>query len=170
VRFLANTAGTLTDSYQFDAFGMPIATSGTTPNPFLYSGERFDSSLNLYHLRARYYNMLTGRFMTMNPFPGRIADPATLHKYVYASNNPVNRIDPSGRDDIEEYDELLLETVETDEREEHLLHANEFGECYAGFFTGVAAVIGGTAPGGPEVSNSFFECLLEAEQGLVETP
>lgn len=36
----------------------------------LYSGERFDSSLNLYHLRARYYNMLTGRFMTMDPMQG----------------------------------------------------------------------------------------------------
>ena len=34
------------------------------------SGERFDSSLNLYHLRARYYNMLTGRFETMDPLPG----------------------------------------------------------------------------------------------------
>lgn len=29
------------------SIGAPIASSGTTPNPYLYSGERYDSSLNL---------------------------------------------------------------------------------------------------------------------------
>jgi RHS repeat-associated protein len=81
-RFLANTSGTVTDTYTFDAFGAPIASSGTTPNPYLYSGERSDSSLNLYQLRARFYNMLTGRFETMDPDSGDISDPGTLHKYV----------------------------------------------------------------------------------------
>jgi hypothetical protein len=42
-------------------FGAQIASTGTTPNPYLYSGERFDSNLSLYHLRARYYNMFTER-------------------------------------------------------------------------------------------------------------
>jgi RHS repeat-associated protein len=109
VRFTTSTAGTVTDTYTFDAFGAQIASAGTTPNPYLYSGERFDSSLNLYHLRARYYNMLTGRFETMDPGKetccalrasqiGNISDPRTLHKYVYAANDPVNRVDPTGRD------------------------------------------------------------------------
>src|SRR5258708_24283312 len=40
VRFLTNSAGTVTDTYQYDAFGMPIKTTGTTPNLFLYSAER----------------------------------------------------------------------------------------------------------------------------------
>lgn len=31
VRFLTNAAGAITDSYDFDAFGMPIRTSGSTP-------------------------------------------------------------------------------------------------------------------------------------------
>jgi RHS repeat-associated protein len=114
VRSLTNSAGTITDTYTFDAFGAPIASTGTTPNPYLYSGERFDSGLNLYHLRARYYNMLTGRFETMDPGKescctsrtsqlGNIFDPGSLHKYVYTQNNPVNRIDPSGKDAILEY-------------------------------------------------------------------
>jgi RHS repeat-associated protein len=108
-RFLANSSGAVTDTYTFDAFGAPIASTGTTPNLYLYSGERFDSNLNLYHLRARYYNMLTGRFETMDPGKetccalrasqvGNIFDPRTLHRYVYAANDPVNRVDPTGRD------------------------------------------------------------------------
>lgn len=108
----------------FDAFGAQIASTGTTSNPYLYSGERFDSSLNLYHLRARYYNMLTGRYETMDPGPaksvaccvsrasqvGDIFDPATLHKYVYTKNNPVNWTDPSGRG-IEDYAGLTFEDI-----------------------------------------------------------
>ncbi len=124
VRFLANSAGTITDSYTFDAFGAQIASTGTTSNPYLYSGERFDSSLNLYHLRAHYYNMLTGRFMTMDPGVGKtccgsharpenIFDPGSLHKYVYTKNNPVNGIDPAGRQGIFEYMEQLGESEET---------------------------------------------------------
>jgi RHS repeat-associated protein len=67
VRFTTNTAGTIGNTYQFDAFGMPIASTGSIANACLYSGERFDSNINLYHLRARYYNVLTGRFDTMDP-------------------------------------------------------------------------------------------------------
>jgi RHS repeat-associated protein len=70
VQFLTNSAGTITDSYDFDAFGMPIRTAGTTANSFLYSGERLDSSVGLYDLRARYYNHATGRFWAMDPVEG----------------------------------------------------------------------------------------------------
>lgn len=50
--------------------------------------------------RARDYSANTGRFMTMDTFAGNQQNPQTLHKYIYAANNPVNRIDPSGHEDI----------------------------------------------------------------------
>lgn len=62
------------------------------------SGEQYDPDLNLYYLRARYYNPATGRFMSRDPNEGNIKVPATLHKYLYAGGDPVNRIDPRGRD------------------------------------------------------------------------
>jgi RHS repeat-associated protein len=108
VRFLTNAAGTVTDSYTYDAFGMPIASTGTTANNFRYGGEWLDPNLNFYNLSARYYNQATGRFWTMDPGKegccasrppqvGNIFDPGTLHKYLYVSGNPVNASDPSGR-------------------------------------------------------------------------
>ena len=100
VRFLANSAGSITDTYTFDAFGAQIANTGTTPNPYLYSGERFDSSLNLYHLRARYYNMLTGRFETMDPVQHKSCKTKSrlwTNAYAFVSDDPVNRFDPTGR-------------------------------------------------------------------------
>jgi RHS repeat-associated protein len=92
----------------------PIASTGATPNNYLYSGEQFDPNLSLYNLRARYYNALTGRFETMDPLPQNSCcgsrstfDPSTLHAYVYAQNNPVNRIDPQGTDSFDEEGEIL---------------------------------------------------------------
>jgi hypothetical protein len=42
----------------------------------------------------------------MDPAAGDILNPATLHKYVYAADNPVNWIDPWGTE-IEENEEIL---------------------------------------------------------------
>jgi RHS repeat-associated protein/uncharacterized repeat protein (TIGR01451 family) len=95
-RYLTDQAGAVTDTYTYDAFGVVIARTGTTPNEHLYAGEQRDPNLALDYLRARYMNPRTGRFMTMDAFEGFSADPASLHKYLYASADPVNRIDPGG--------------------------------------------------------------------------
>jgi RHS repeat-associated protein len=102
VRFLSNAAGAGTDTYEYDAFGNQIYRSGTTPNNYMYRGEFFDSDLGLYYLRARYYNPVTGRFMSRDPEDGDPTDPASLHKYLYAGGDPVNRIDPRGREEFVE--------------------------------------------------------------------
>jgi RHS repeat-associated protein len=102
VRMLTNAAGAVTDAYEYDAFGNEVDHTGTTPNNYLYRGEQWDPDLSLYYLSARYYNPATGRFMSQDPYGGDIRNPASLHRYRYASGNPVNRIDPSGRDDTTE--------------------------------------------------------------------
>jgi RHS repeat-associated protein len=101
VRSLSNIPGALTDTYQYDAFGSKIASTGTTTNNYLFNAELFDQNLSLYHLRARYYNPLTGRFMSRDSNDGNTWDPKTLHKYLYAAADPVNRKDPTGRNWIE---------------------------------------------------------------------
>jgi RHS repeat-associated protein len=108
VRFLTNASGTITDSYDFDAFGMPIRTSGTTPNSFLYSGERNDGSIGLYDLRARYYNQATGRFWARDLVEGRKCCGLSWNPYVFVMNNPVNMKDPLGRQAIIEYNLTLV--------------------------------------------------------------
>jgi RHS repeat-associated protein len=101
VRQLTNAAGTVTDTYNYDAFGNLLNSTGSTPNNYLYRGEQFDPSLNLHYLRARYYNPAIGRFMGRDPFGGYLDEPATLQKYLYTGSDPVNWVDPSGRDTIE---------------------------------------------------------------------
>ena len=100
VRMLTDATGTVTDTYDYDAWGNAVNTTGSTPNVYLYRGEQYDPDLGLYYLRARYYSPLTGRFLTRDPDAGQIKAPATLHKYLYAAADPVNRIDPTGRNTI----------------------------------------------------------------------
>ena len=108
VRQLTDVNAVVTDNYNYDAFGNLLNSIGTTPNSYLYRGEQFDSDLGLYYLRARYYNPQTGRFLSRDPEDGKILDPATLHKYLYAGGDPINSIDPRGREDLVEYKVTMI--------------------------------------------------------------
>ncbi|HEX7152060.1 MAG TPA: RHS repeat-associated core domain-containing protein [Thermoanaerobaculia bacterium] len=103
VRFLTAAGGTVTDTYAYDAFGIVTSSTGTTPNDYLFSGQQYDRDLGLYFKRARYYSQDRGRFMTMDPMPGRRNDPLTLHRYMFGHADPVNRIDPCGTTAAIEY-------------------------------------------------------------------
>src|SRR5689334_3901060 len=98
VRFLTDATGAVTDTYDYDAFGNLIVSTGTTFNNYLFAGEQFDPALGIYYNRARYYDQRQGRFWTMDTFEGDPESPASLHKYLYTGANPVDRLDPSGND------------------------------------------------------------------------
>jgi RHS repeat-associated protein len=93
---LADSSGSVTDSYAYDAFGQLLASAGTTANSFLYAGEQNDAATGLYYLRARYYSPAVGRFLTTDPCEGTLDQPASQHAYAYTQNDPVNGIDPTG--------------------------------------------------------------------------
>ena len=93
---LTDSAGVVTDSYAYDAFGNLSGRTGGTGNVYLYAGEQRDGNVGFYYLRARYLNIQSGRFVTLDTFLGSVYDPPTLHKYTYASSDPVNGIDPTG--------------------------------------------------------------------------
>jgi len=90
VRQLTNASGAITDSYDYDAFGNLINSTGSTPNVYLFAGEQYDPALGLYYNRARYLNTTTGRFWSMDTFEGRTKDPRSLHKYSYVSGSLVD--------------------------------------------------------------------------------
>ncbi len=97
---LTGSGGTITSRFSYDAYGNTLGqTLGASLLPstaYLYSGEQFDSDLQQYYLRARYYDPSNGRFNRLDPFEGNNSDPQSLHKYAYAHSDPVNGIDPTG--------------------------------------------------------------------------
>ena len=103
-RQLVNTSGGVTDSYGYSAFGEMASRTSTqtlpTVNPFLFNAQQFDGASGDYYLRARYYDQSNGRFISQDPYSGNNDDPISLHRYLYASGDPVSRIDPSGKSDL----------------------------------------------------------------------
>ena len=93
-RKLTDAVEMITDTYVYDAFGILLNRTGTTVNNYLYTGEQYDPNIGFYYLRARYYAASIGRFLNIDPLEGNIYDPRALHKYLYATNNPINLSDP----------------------------------------------------------------------------
>lgn len=84
--------GAWLNRYLYDGFGQAAAVSETIANPYRFSGQPWDETAGHYQFRARSYDPALGRFLQPDPL-GAI-DASNL--YLYALNDPVNRIDPLG--------------------------------------------------------------------------
>ena len=80
---------------------LPYGDSTTAGTPYAtYFAE--GGGLGLWFAKQRYYNSNWGRFLTSDPYGGsfNLYSPQSLHRYMYSSNDPVNRIDPRGTCDV----------------------------------------------------------------------
>ncbi|HBF11828.1 MAG TPA: hypothetical protein DDW49_00310 [Deltaproteobacteria bacterium] len=92
---LSDPQGNVTDTYLYDEFGGLNRSTGNTPNPFQYVGRLGvqNDGTGLYHMRARYYDPVAGRFISRDPI-GLVGG---MNLYGYVENNPVSYVDPSGQ-------------------------------------------------------------------------
>jgi len=100
VRAITDGSGNVLATYRTDAFGVPLRTTGNSSQPFQFTGQQRDAESGLYDLRARMYDPAIGRFLQRDPrqlAPCDLSTPGELDAYVYAVNNPINRMDPSVR-------------------------------------------------------------------------
>ena len=95
VRVLTDDTGTVTDTYRYYESGLPTASSGSSDQPFRFTGEPTDPT-GLSYLRARYYDPTLGRFLARDTWAGNPQECQTLNRYAYALNDPTTRVDPSG--------------------------------------------------------------------------
>jgi RHS repeat-associated protein len=75
-------------------------SSGTLPTDYTFTGQRNESSFNLMDYNARYYDPYLNRFISPDTIIPDPANPQSLNRYSYARNNPLNRVDPTGHQDI----------------------------------------------------------------------
>ena len=83
---------------EYTPFGAARASASTSQAPlnyFRFTGEYADQATALYHLRARAYDPVTGRFLSVDPLSPSL-DAPYVGAYVYVGNNPVRYVDPSG--------------------------------------------------------------------------
>jgi RHS repeat-associated protein len=98
------TPGQLCYDADFTPYGQEISYTArlqTTacPPSYKFTGYERDSETGLDYAFARYYSSRLARFLSTDPLGGSVGDLQSHNAYSYTSNNPLNRIDPSGMND-----------------------------------------------------------------------
>jgi RHS repeat-associated protein len=91
IRLLTGSAGTVTGSTTFDAYGNKTGSTGSSTTPLGYDGQYTSTDTGLIYLRARAYDPATAQFLSVDPI-----SPISRAPYNYTYDNPLNAIDPSG--------------------------------------------------------------------------
>ncbi len=96
VRQTVDGAGAVVQTREWTPYGEEAG--GALPGPG-YTGEWQDAAVGLVYLRARWYAPGVGRFTQPDPWEGNRWQPISLQPYIYASDNPINWVDPTGQYD-----------------------------------------------------------------------
>ena len=95
---LTTTTGTVAAAHQYDAWGQ--YRNGTAPSaeePKLgYTGHQYDPETGLVYARARYYDPEIGIFISRDTYEGELEDGPSLHRFMYAWDNPLRYWDSTG--------------------------------------------------------------------------
>jgi RHS repeat-associated protein len=91
VRQLRFRDGSLLTEINYGAFGSFTNIYGQY-TPVTFTGQEYDANLKLFNYNARWYDPLTGRFLSEDPL-GLGPDE---NRFRYVGNGPTNRTDPSG--------------------------------------------------------------------------
>ncbi len=94
---LMTPQGTVMGRYRWDAWGNKRASVETVANPFGFTGHEHDEETGLVYAKARFYDPEIGLFLSQDPVAGDPRNPPSLHKYLYALQNPTVFVDPDGR-------------------------------------------------------------------------
>jgi RHS repeat-associated protein len=101
VHAVMNETGSIVESYKYDAWGRILGvyngsgqplTQSAVGNRYLWQGREYSWQTGLYFFRARWYDPITGRWLSNDP----IGISGGLNQYVFCNDNPVNFTDPLG--------------------------------------------------------------------------
>ena len=77
-------------------FGESWYTKNSANGEWVFTTYQRDQESGLDYALARYYDPTVARFCSADPLGGQPGDPQSWNRYVYARNDPINLIDPSG--------------------------------------------------------------------------
>jgi RHS repeat-associated protein len=102
VRVLTDANGVVTDDYGYTAFGEALGWTGSDLQPYRFAGEETSFNVALQYNRARWYCGNVGQFVAADPLEGAHENGKSLNHYAYGEDDPLNRVDPSGKMSITE--------------------------------------------------------------------
>ena len=100
---LADGSGAEVADFRYDSFGNLRSSTGVEGDreelaggDFRFQGQWLESTTDLYHFRARYYDPESGRFVSRDPVEVIEYEPESSNPYQFVYNNPRIYSDPSG--------------------------------------------------------------------------
>ena len=94
VRDIVDASGTVIDHVEYDSFGNIVSeTDAAAGDRFKFTGREWDIETGLYYYRTRYYDAITGRFISTDPLSFSAGDP---NPYRYVFNSTTIFLDPLG--------------------------------------------------------------------------
>jgi len=89
--------GNLMWKENYRAWGRPTLITGQSTSSLWYTGAPYDHGTKLSYLGARWYDVVLGRFMGVDPAPFDETNLHSLNRYAYGNNNPFKFKDPDGQ-------------------------------------------------------------------------
>ena len=93
---VTDSGGRLWKSYRYGPTGDITFGKPQYNNSYAYNAEDYNPNLEVQYLRARYYDVERGNFLTEDTYLGKLTDPLTLNRYNYVKSSAPNYVDPSG--------------------------------------------------------------------------
>ena len=94
---VSDAAGGAVGRMQYDPYGEVLtSTLPVTLTDRLFTGARFDGTIGLYQMGARWYDPALGRWLQADSIVPELGNPQALNRYAYVYNNPLRYTDPSG--------------------------------------------------------------------------
>ena len=93
IRVVTDQSGQVVFNADYLAFGTQFTKEGDFEEFHGFTGKEYDPDIGLYYFNARWYDPDLGRFISEDP----AADPNNPNLYSYCGNNPVMRVDPTGK-------------------------------------------------------------------------
>ncbi len=141
-RLITGNGGAQISRHTYYAFGRETVMTATDGERKQFTGHERDAA-GLDYMHARFYNGFMGRFLSVDPYLNvkkAMRNPQTWNRYSYVRNNPINSIDPDGRDDLfigEDFKEPFRKsnraTIDGWAVAKELLHVEELKEAFSGF-------------------------------------
>ena len=97
VRVVVTAAGVIEQENEFYPYGESVdtGTQFTSDNPYKWGGKEWDEEQGAYDFGARMYSPTDACWTTMDPLCEKYYH---ISPYSYCAGNPVNLVDPDGRD------------------------------------------------------------------------
>jgi len=109
-RIVTDGSGNIQQNTNYYPYGgMTSISTGQGEQQFKYNGKEYDPmhGLNEYDYGARQYDPAIGKFTTMDPLCEKYYH---ISPYAYCAGNPVNAVDPDGRNPIYDKNGIFLGT------------------------------------------------------------